>query len=75
MTVDQAISSITSLTPKDQFRVVKAIWDNLPEEFGTELSLPQHEDLDRRWEEYKSDPSSALSKDDFREQVRLALRR
>jgi len=75
MTVDQAISSISSLTPKDQLRVVQAIWDNLPEEFGTELSLPQHEELDRRWEEYKSDPSSAHSEDDFREQVRSALRR
>lgn len=75
MTVEQAISHISTLSPFDQLRVVQAIWDRLPDEFGTALSPLQREELDRRWAEYKTDPSTALSEDDFREQIRLARRR
>lgn len=75
MTVEQAISDISTLPPIDQMRIVQAIWDKLPEAFGTELSSAQREELDRRWDEYKADPRSALSEDEFREQVRLARHR
>ncbi len=75
MTVDQAISDISRLPPLDQLRIVQAIWDKLPESVGTELSSRQRQELDRRWEEYKLDPSSALTEDEFREQMRVARRR
>ncbi len=72
MTVDQAISDISSLSPSDQLRVVQAIWDRLPADIGIELSPSHQQELNRRWEEYKRDPSSALSESEFREQMRLA---
>jgi len=75
MTVEQAISHISTLSPSDQLRVVQAIWDRLPDEFGTELSPRQREELDRRWAEYKDDPATALSEEDFRDQIRAARRR
>lgn len=75
MTVDQVIRDLSTLPPLDQMRIVQAIWDKLPEALGTELTSAQREELNRRWDEYKLDPSSALTEDEFREQVRLVRRR
>lgn len=72
MTVEQAISDVSALSPVDQLRVVHAIWDRLPAEIGTKLSPSQREELDRRWDEYKNDPASAISEEEFREQIRQA---
>ncbi len=72
MTVEQAIKDISALPPNDQLRVVQAIWDRLPEGVGTELTESQRAELDRRWEEYKADPSTALSEEEFRERIRVA---
>jgi putative addiction module component (TIGR02574 family) len=72
MTVEQAIRDISALPPKDQLRIVQAIWDRLPEGVGAELTDSQRAELDRRWAEYKSDPLTALSEEAFRERVRVA---
>ena len=72
MTVEQVINHISALPPSDQLRVVQAIWDQLPKDVGTELSAAQQAELDRRWAEYKADPSSALTEDEFRERIRIA---
>ncbi|QDV61055.1 addiction module protein [Crateriforma conspicua] len=72
MTVEQAISDISALPPSDQLRIVQAIWDQLPSGVGTELTDLQRAELDRRWAEYKADPSTALSEDDFRQRIRVA---
>ncbi len=37
--------------------------------------MASSQELDRRWEEYKLDPSSALTEDEFREQALVARRR
>ncbi len=75
MTVEQVINDISALPPSDQIRVVQAIWDRLPKDAGTELSAAQQAELDRRWAEYKADPSSALTEEEFRERIRIALGR
>ncbi len=75
MTVDQVMRNISALPPLDQLRIVQAIWDRLPDELGTELSVEQRQELDRRWEEYQRDPSSALTEVEFREQMRILRRR
>ena len=72
MTVEQVINHISALPPSDQLRVVQAIWDRLPKDVGTELSAAQQAELYRRWAEYKADPSSALTEDEFRERIRIA---
>ena len=70
MTVEQVINEISSLNPCDRLRVVQAIWDGLPDAFGTMLTDSQRKELDKRWAEYKSDPTSALTEDQFRARVR-----
>jgi putative addiction module component (TIGR02574 family) len=72
MTVEQAMNDISALPPSDQLRIVQAIWDRLADGVGTELSDSQHAELDRRWSEYKADPSTALSEQEFRERIRVA---
>lgn len=72
MTVEQAIDDISALPPNDQLRIVQAIWDQLADGVGTELSDSQRAELDRRWAEYKANPSTALSEDEFRERIRVA---
>ena len=72
MTVEQAIKDISALPLNDQLRVVQAIWDRLPEGVGTELTESQRAELDRRWAEYKADPSTALSEEEFRARIHVA---
>jgi len=72
MTVEQAINDISALPPSDQIRIVQAIWDRLADGVGTELSDSQRAELDRRWAEYKADPSTALTEEEFRERIRVA---
>ncbi|MCG8583837.1 MAG: addiction module protein [Pirellulales bacterium] len=72
MTVEQAINDISALPPNEQLLIVQAIWDQLPAQVGTELSADQRAELDRRWAEYKANPSSALTEDEFRERIRIA---
>ena len=72
MTVEQAIDDISALPPKDQLRIVQAIWDRLADGIGTELSDSQHAELDRRWAKYKSDPTTAVSEEEFRERIHVA---
>ncbi|KAA1257068.1 putative addiction module component [Rubripirellula obstinata] len=72
MTVEQAINDISALPLNDQLLVVQAIWDRLPDGVGTELTESQRAELDRRWAEYKADPSTALSEEEFRERIRVA---
>ncbi|MFM7931196.1 MAG: addiction module protein, partial [Pirellula sp.] len=43
-----------------------------PDDFGTDLSAAQQADLDRRWTEYKKDPSGALTLEEFKENMRVA---
>ena len=72
MTLEQVLYEISSLTPSEQLKIAQVIWDRLPDDFGIDLSPPQQAELDRRWTEYKKDPSSALSLEEFRERIRVA---
>jgi putative addiction module component (TIGR02574 family) len=72
MTLEQVLFEISSLTPSEQLKIAQVIWDRLPDEFGTDISPAQQAELDRRWIEYKKDPSSALTLEEFRERMRVA---
>ena len=72
MTLEQVLYEISSLTPSEQLKIAQVIWDRLPDDFGTDPSPAQQAELDRRWIEYKKDPSSALTLEEFRERMRVA---
>lgn len=66
MTVEEAISSISCLSPADQIRVIREIWTNLPRDAGTFLNDSELSVLDQRWREYEENPSIAISEQEFR---------
>lgn len=70
MTVEQMISEMASLSPREKLLVVQAVWDALPWDVGTELTSHQEAELERRWGSYKADPSTALTEDEFRQNVK-----
>lgn len=72
MTIDQAISAVSQLPVSEQILVVQAIWDNLAEDAIATITPEVEEELNRRWAAYQADPSSAISLDEFRKQVREA---
>ncbi|MCO6455363.1 MAG: addiction module protein [Pirellulaceae bacterium] len=72
MSVDDVINLISALSLSDQLRVVQAIWDQLPNGVGTELSLEQRVELDRRWAEYKANLTSCFTEEEFRNRIRAA---
>ncbi|QEF98096.1 Putative addiction module component [Stieleria maiorica] len=69
MTVEQAISEISSLSIDEQLRVVQAIWDRMPQDAGTALSDRQRAELDRRLADYRDNPDSALTESQLRKQI------
>jgi len=72
MTLEQVLNEISSLTPSEQLKIAQVIWDELPNDLGTGLSAAQQAELDRRWDEYKRDPSAALTEEEFKERIRIA---
>ena len=71
MTLEQVLNEISSLTPSEQLKIAQVIWDKLPNDLGTNLSTAQQAELDRRWADYKKDPSAAVTEEEFRERMRL----
>ena len=61
MTVEQAISDISSLSLEEQLLVVQAIWDQMPRDAGTTLTDQQRAELDRRLASYRANPDSSLT--------------
>ncbi|PAY18116.1 toxin [Rhodopirellula sp. SM50] len=72
MTVERAISDISSLPLEEQLLVVQAIWDRMPQDAGTTLTDRQRAELDRRLASYRENPDSALTESQLREQIRDA---
>ena len=72
MTVEQAISDISSLPLEEQLLVVQAIWDRMPQDAGTALTDQQRAELDRRLASYRGNPDLALTESQLREQIRDA---
>ena len=75
ITLEQVLSEISSLTPSEQLKIAQVIWDKLPNDLGTDLSAAQHAELDQRWDEYKRDPSAALTEEEFKDRMRIARRK
>ena len=72
MTLEQVLNEISALSPSEQLKIAQVIWDKLPNDIGTDLSAAQQAELDRRWAEYKKDPSAALTEEEFKERMRIA---
>jgi putative addiction module component (TIGR02574 family) len=70
MTVEQAISDISSLPFDDQLKVVQAIWDRLPESSTLALSDAARSELARRVANYTADPTTLMTENQLRARMR-----
>ena len=70
MTVEQAISDISSLPLDDQLKVVQAIWDRLPESSAPALSDAARSELARRVVSYTADPTTLMTEAQLRTRMR-----
>lgn len=70
MTVEQAISDISSLPLDDQLKVVQAIWDRLPESSTLALSDAARCELARRVASYTADPTTLITEAQLRARMR-----
>jgi len=70
MTVEQAISDISSLPLDDQLKVVQAIWDRLPESATPTLNDAARNELARRVASYTADPTTLMTEDQLRAKMR-----
>ena len=72
MTIEQAISSASQLPPQDRILVAQAIWDGLADDASQSISPEMQAELDRRWELYLADKSSALTLAEFKRRIKNA---
>jgi putative addiction module component (TIGR02574 family) len=70
MTVEQAISDISSLPLDDQLKVVQAIWDRLPESSAPALSDAARGELARRVASYTANPTTLMTEAQLRARMR-----
>lgn len=72
MSLEQTISNLSQLPPQERILVAQAIWDGLVSDANETMTPETLRELERRWDAYKANPSSALSLDEFKKQVREA---
>lgn len=70
MTIEQALSTLSSLSTADQQRVVSAIWDNLPDDLSYLMPDSKKQILEARWKKYNADPTNVVTEEELREELK-----
>ena len=63
-------SELMKLTPAERIDLVQDLWDSIAQDELPPLSDEEKEELDRRLEEHRRDPSTAITWEEFK--ARLA---
>ena len=66
MTAEQLIIDAASLPVSERLRVAQAIWDSLPENAVPTPSSEVKSEFDRRMENYRLNPETAMTLDELR---------
>ena len=66
MTAEQILADAASLSVSERLRVVQAIWDSLPENVLPTPSSEIRSEFDRRMQNYRKNPDSAMTLDELR---------
>lgn len=66
-----SVSDLLHLSVAERIQLVEDLWDSIASEpEALELTPTQKEELDRRLAEHEADPSSAVSWEEFRAELR-----
>jgi putative addiction module component (TIGR02574 family) len=63
---EQLIIDASTLPASERLRVVQAIWDSLPENAVPTLNAEIKSEFDRRMENYRLNPETAMTLDELR---------
>ena len=66
MTKDQFVAEIANLPVEDRLAIVQAVWEGLPETSSPDETAKIKSELDRRMANYRNDPSTALTLEEFK---------
>lgn len=69
MTAEQIITDVASLSVSERLRVAQAIWDSLPESVIPTPSTEIKTEFDRRMQNYRTNPDSAMTLDELRRRL------
>lgn len=69
MSIEQALSSITSLSPAEQMRIVSAIWENLPDDVADLMPPSEKRILDERLAKYRADPDNVITEQELKDEL------
>jgi len=64
------LEELLQLSPADRVELAQELWDSVEDEQLPPLTLEQMEEIDRRIEEHKKDPSRAIPWEEVRERLR-----
>ncbi len=69
MTAEQLIIDAASLPVSERLRVAEAIWDSLPENANPTPSPEVKSEFERRMENYRLNPETAMTFDQLRDRL------
>lgn len=74
-TMDVRIDQLRALPLEKRLEIIEALWETVESECGSEgVSEEFADELDRRYQEHVADPSSSLSWEEVRAEIRKQLR-
>jgi putative addiction module component (TIGR02574 family) len=69
LTAEQIITDAASLSVSERLRVAQAIWDSLPENVLPAPSSEIKAEFERRMQNYRQNPDSAMTLDELRRRL------
>ena len=69
MTAEQVLADAASLSVSERLRIVQVIWDSLPENVVPTPSSEIKSVFDRRMQNYRQNPDSAMTLEELRRRL------
>jgi putative addiction module component (TIGR02574 family) len=71
MDITATLNEIASLSVEDRIMLVQAIWDSIAaEQAYSDLTATQKQELDRRMEEYDTNPDNTLTWEEIKASIK-----
>lgn len=69
VTAEQVLADAATLSVSERLRIVQAIWDSLPENVLPTPGSDIKSEFDRRMQNYRQNPASAMTLDELRRRL------
>lgn len=69
VTAEQVLAQAASLSVSERLHIVQALWDSLPENVVPTPSSEMKSEFDRRMQNYRENPDSAMTLEELRHRL------